>query len=247
MEKISSRKNKYILHLRNLSNDSEYRKQSNEFLCDGYKLLEEAIKSGAKITSILYKEEPGKIPSVERQFCASADVFDFASPMKNSPGPLFTCEIRKKTQADRCKKVIVLENVQDPGNVGTVIRTANAFDIDAVILVGSCADIYNPKTSRATMGAIFRQNILTMNLDELQDFLKRNSLKLYGAALSDRAEDIRNISIKECAVAVGSEGHGLSREFLSICDCEIIIPMKPCTESLNASVAASVVMWEMWR
>ena len=142
---------------------------------------------------------------------------------------------------------IVLESVQDPGNVGTVIRTANAFRIGAVILTGDCADVYHPRTVRATMGAIFRQNVLVMDKSSLKDFLKESGLPLYGAALSERAKDLRELSLRHAAVAIGSEGRGLSEELLALCDEELIIPMNPDSESLNAAVAAALVMWEMER
>ena len=135
--------------------------------------------------------------------------------------------------------------MQDPGNVGTVIRTANAFGIDAVILTGDCADLYQPKTVRSTMGAIFRQTVLQMPLSELPAFLRGQGLPLYGAALAAEAEDVRALSLAHAAVAVGSEGKGLSGELLSLCEKKIILPMRPDSESLNAAVAASVLMWEM--
>jgi TrmH family RNA methyltransferase len=147
--------------------------------------------------------------------------------------------------ARQIKNAIVLESVQDPGNVGTVVRTAAAFDIDAVVLTGGCADLYNPKTVRSTMGAIFRQYVL--ETDDMTGFLKESGLQLYGAALSDRAEDIRNAGVKNAAVAIGSEGRGLSARLLSLCEKTVIIPMTENSESLNAAVAASVVMWEMAR
>ena len=97
------------------------------------------------------------------------------------------------------------------------------------------------------MGAIFRQNVLHVPLPELKDFTAENGLPLYGAALSDRASDLRLTNLKNAAVAIGSEGRGLSREFLDICEKEIIIPMRPESESLNAAAAAAVIMWEMAR
>ena len=141
----------------------------------------------------------------------------------------------------------MLENVQDPGNVGTVIRTANAFRIGAVILCGCCADLYAPKTVRATMGAIFRQRVLTAEREELPALLRKNGLPLYGAALSASSQDIHTLDLHRSAVAVGSEGKGLSEELLSLCAKQLIIPMNPDSESLNAAVAASVIMWEMFR
>ena len=137
--------------------------------------------------------------------------------------------------------------MQDPGNVGTVIRTANALGMDAVVLTGACADFYSPKTVRAAMGALFRQPVLTCSMDELMQLLHAHGLKLYGAALTDAAQDLRRVPLSPAAVAIGSEGRGLSAQLLAQCDGQIIIPMQPGAESLNAAVAASVVMWEIAR
>ena len=248
MDRITSRKNAVITHLRALGAESAYRVASGEYLCDGYKLLDEAVKSGAAITSILWKEGGARAEiACDRQYSAPPELFDYASPMKNSPGPLFSVRRGVWGTSDPVRSAIVLENVQDPGNVGTVLRTASAFSVDAVVLVGDCADCFSPKTVRATMGAIFRQRVLTLSHEELAPWLKEQGLKLYGAALSERATDVRKVDITHSAIAVGSEGHGLSREMLALCDGEIIIPMDARSESLNAAVAASVLMWEMAR
>lgn len=248
MDRITSRKNAVITHLRALGAESAYRAASGEYLCDGYKLLDEAVKSGAAITSILWKEGGARAEiACDRQYSAPPELFDYASPMKNSPGPLFSVRRGVWGTSDPVRSAIVLENVQDPGNVGTVLRTASAFSVDAVVLVGDCADCFSPKTVRATMGAIFRQRVLTLPHEELAPWLKEQGLKLYGAALSERATDVRKVNITHSAIAVGSEGHGLSRELLALCDGEIIIPMDARSESLNAAVAASVLMWEMAR
>lgn len=248
MDRITSRKNTVITHLRALGAESAYRVASGEYLCDGYKLLDEAVKSGAAITSILWKEGGARAEiACDRQYSAPPELFDYASPMKNSPGPLFSVRRGVWGTSDPVRSAIVLENVQDPGNVGTVLRTASAFSVDAVVLVGDCADCFSPKTVRATMGAIFRQRVLTLPHEELAPWLKEQGLKLYGAALSERATDVRKVNITHSAIAVGSEGHGLSRELLALCDGEIIIPMDARSESLNAAVAASVLMWEMAR
>lgn len=249
MEKLSSRKNEYIRRLRLLASDAGFRAGRGEYVCDGLKMLKEALSFGAEIRSVLWKEQSADIAGLERavQYTADAELFDYASPMKNSPGPVFTVKIPTPPAEARLKNALVLETVQDPGNVGTVIRTANAFNIDAVILTGDCADLYNPKTVRATMGAIFRQRVISCALEELPALLADSGLALYGAALSDRARDIRTLDVKSAAVAIGSEGKGLSRELLSLCEGELIIPMNPDSESLNAAVAAAVVMWEMKR
>lgn len=249
METLTSRKNAYIRHVRLLADDAEYRRAKGEYLCDGVKTLREALRFGARIVSVLWRDAPQEIEGLSgcAQYAAPGDLFDYASPMKNSPGPLFAVAIRGCGKPGRLENAIVLENVQDPGNVGTVIRTANAFRIGAVILTGSCADLYHPKTVRASMGAIFRQKVICMEQVYLRDFLRDQGLPLYGAALSEKAADLRALALRHAAVAIGSEGQGLSGELLSLCDGEVIIPMNPDSESLNAAVAASVIMWEMAR
>ena len=248
MDKITSRQNALIRHLRALASDATYRREKGEFVCDGLKLLGEARSCGAQIRSILWKE--GGASGEEDcpvQALAPAELFDYASPLRNSPGPLFTVRIESADSGGELRNALILENVQDPGNVGTVLRTAAAFSVGAVVLTGDCADLYGPKTVRATMGAIFRQRAVCLDRAELPAWLEKNGLKLYGAALSPEARDLREVDITQCAVAVGSEGRGLSRELLELCSGQIIIPMDARSESLNAAVAASVIMWEMSR
>ena len=245
-ERISSRKNKYIAHLRELASDAEYRYACAEYLCDGMKLLAEALDKGARVQSVLWKDAAEELPWMDgtKQYIAPAELFDYASPMKNSPGPVFTLAM-PEGQGAELRRAVLLENVQDPGNVGTVIRTAAALGFDTVILCGACADVYSPKTARATMGAIFRENIVRMDTAAAAEYIHSRGMKLYGAALSERASDIRTAELKNAVVAIGSEGRGLSTELLSLCDGEVIIPMTPGSESFNAAIAAAIVMWEI--
>lgn len=249
MEHLTSRKSAYIRHVRLLASDGEYRRTQGQYLCEGLKTLHEALQAGAQIVSVLWKNEEKDVEGLPEceQYIAPSELFDYAAPLVNSPGPLFAVAIRGCGKGAKLQNALVLENVQDPGNVGTVIRTANALGIDAVILCGACADLYHPKTVRATMGAVFRQRVLRLETEYLRDYLNDQGLPLYGAALSEKAEDLRTRSLKHCAIAIGSEGQGLSRTLLDQCDGEIIIPMQPDSESLNAGVAASIAMWEIVR
>lgn len=237
-----------IRHFRALAADGAYRREQGQYLCDGMKFLREALRFGARIEAVLWRDAPQDVEGLDcPQYTAPCELYDYASPMVNSPGPLFTVAIRGCAKPGKLPNALILENVQDPGNVGTVIRTADAFRIGAVILTGQCADLYHPKTVRATMGAIFRQKVLFMDREFLKPFLEDMGLPLYGAALSPTARDLREVPVKNAAVAIGSEGRGLSRELLSLCDGELIIPMNPDSESLNAAAAAAVILWEMAR
>ena len=248
MDRLTSRKNPVIRQLRALGRERSARAEAGVFVGDGEKLLREAIQCGAVIDTVLWAETPAMaVPNAVHQYTAPAELVEYVSALSHSPGPVFTVRMQPKPIPETLRRVIVLETVQDPGNVGTVLRTANALGMDAVILTGSCADLYSPKTVRSTMGAIFRMPVLECMPEEMKQLLGEHGLPLYGAALSESARDLRTVALDRAAVAVGSEGQGLSRELLDLCDGEIIIPMRPESESLNAAVAASVVMWEMAR
>lgn len=241
MEVIRSRHNELIRHFISLGSDGKARQQAGEYLCAGDKLLAEARDAGADITCVLSLEETDGLPCRR----VTPELLQAVSPLKNTTGAVFTVKMRKLPPRSALARVIVLENVQDPGNVGTVLRTANAFGMDLVVLCGECADPYNPKTVRASMGAIFRQPVIKTETPALGEIL--GALPLYGAALAADAADIRSLPKTGLAVAIGNEGQGLSAEILAQCAGKVIIPMNPGAESLNAGVAAAVAMWEMVR
>lgn len=241
MEIIRSRQNERIKHMIALGGDAKARQTFGEYIGVGDKLLKEAIASGAEIGCVLTTEE---IPGLPCRL-VTPELLKAVSPLQNSPGPVFTVKMKPIPAAEKLRRVIVLENVQDPGNVGTVLRTADAFGMDAVVLCGACADPYNPKTVRASMGAIFRQTVVKTAVEELDDVL--GGLPLYGAALAEGAMDIRELPKTGLAVAIGNEGQGLTEALLAKCAGKTIIPMRSCAESLNAGIAAAVAMWEMIR
>jgi TrmH family RNA methyltransferase len=245
MNEITSRKNPLVVHMKKLGADSAYRREQGEFLCDGEKLFHEALDYGAEITAVLYsgRAPDGNLPDALLHK-VDKSLLDAVSPLKTPQSIVFSCRIPKPSaRNDRQGLTVILEGLQDPGNVGTIIRTAAAFGIRQVLLAGGCADPYNPKTVRATMGAVFRQPVAETDLDGIKA-LKEQGLRLYGAALGPGSRDIRELSPGDAAVAIGSEGRGLSEELLALCDGKIIIPMTPDSESLNAAVAAAIVMWE---
>ena len=242
---ITSRKNEKAVHLKKLGASGEYRREHGEFLCDGGKLLLEAIKWGAEIHDVLFCGEPPEgLPAGARAFSASRDVIDAVSPLKTPQDVVFSCAIPEEREKDIPAGSILLENMQDPQNVGAILRTANAFSVPAVVTVGACADPWSPKAVRASMGAIFRQKLIQADYGDIEA-LKGAGLRIFGAALGDKSEDIREVSLENAAVAVGNEGGGLSEKLISLCDKLVIIPMNTQCESLNAAVAASVIMWEM--
>ena len=248
MERLTSRKSAVIRAFRDLARSSAAREEKGLFLCDGQKLLQEALRSGASVETVLWKENrAANLPPFPQEALLPADLFDYVSPMSNSPGPLFSVRMPSAPDLYKVRRVLALEELQDPGNVGTVLRTADAFGVDLVVLLEGCADLYAPKTVRASMGAVFRQAAVRMDAEAFISFCREKNLPLWGAALTDTAQDLRSVPLDPAAVLIGSEGHGLSRERLRACGGEIIIPMSGEAESLNAAVAAAIVMWEMQR
>lgn len=140
--------------------------------------------------------------------------------------------------------MLLLDGIQDPGNLGTILRTADALDVPVVLLEG-CADPYSHKVVRASMGAIFRSDVVQSTWREVKAACAEAEIVVGVTALSDRAKDLRQVDLKKMAVVIGSEGQGVRREILDGAGAELIIPMNPHCESLNAAVAAAIVMWQM--
>jgi len=140
--------------------------------------------------------------------------------------------------------MLLLDGIQDPGNVGTILRTADALEIPVVLLEG-CADPYSHKVVRSSMGAVFRAAVMEASWEQVAAACKKTGISVAVTALSDRAEDIRRAELNRCAVVIGSEGQGVRKEILDNADMELIIPMNARCESLNAAIAAAIVMWQM--
>lgn len=250
-ETITSRQNPLMTHLRKLASSRSYRKKSGEYLCDGTKLLDEALKWGAGVKTAVFSEgvDIPPLPDGVRAVRVSEELMRAVSPMETPQGALFTVALPEVQLPETLsgKHYLVLDGVQDPGNVGTILRTADAFDCDGVFLVNACADLYNPKTARATMGAIFRREAYTVTAEELFVLLRKSGVPLYGTALRDDTVPLAEANLARAAVAIGSEGRGLSQQVLDECAKTLKIPMNPRCESLNAAIAATVVLWEMYR
>ena len=250
-EYITSRTNPLMTHIRKLGSSRSYRRETGEYIGDGVKLLEEAVKWGALIKAVVCTQQVQlpPLPDGVRVVEVPGDVMRSISPMEAPQGALFTAKLPEDTLPELLtgKRYIALEGVQDPGNVGTILRTADAYEADGVILLSGCADLYNPKTVRSAMGALFRIKAWNCTLDELRPVLKTAGLPLLGAALRSDTIDARKADLKSAVMLIGSEGRGLSEEALTACDKTIRIPMGARCESLNAAIAAATLLWEGYR
>ena len=251
MERITSRTNPLMTHIRKLSSSASYRRQHGQFVCDSPKLLHEALLWQAEIVAVVASDGVPlpELPAGVRVAVVPEDVMASVSPMKTPQGVLFTCRLPETELPELLegKRYMVLDGVQDPGNVGTVWRTADAFGCDGLILLPGCADPYSIKTVRSSMGAVFRSGVWTATAQQLKTVLQRSGIPLYGAALREDTLDAREVDYSRAALAIGSEGRGLTEEMLALCDKTIRIPMSERCESLNAAIAAAVLLWEAYR
>ena len=250
MERITSRQNAVIQHVKKLASSRKYRRERGEFLCEGPKMLAEAVQRGLIPHTVLSCHETELAPwegAAARTALVSPELLSYAADTETPQGVLFTCALPDEELALPGERLLVLDGVQDPGNVGTIWRTADAFGADALILLPGCADPWSPKTVRASMGACFRLPLLSCTLEELTALLAAQNLPLYAAALGEDAQDVRAVGLRRAAVVIGSEGRGISGGVLGHCNKTLKIPMRQRCESLNAAMAAGIILWESWR
>lgn len=249
-EHITSRHNPAVIEAVKLLSDTKYRKAAGLIAAEGTKLLSDAIDSGADIKLVMASEglEPN-LPEVvnARVIFIPEKLFGAISTQKTPQGAIFFCTRPKIGSELRKGNYVVLDGLQDPGNIGTVIRTSAALGIDGVVICGASADPFGPKAVRASMGAVFRIPVHIMNPDELRRECERSGIRLLAAMPAGEAVDIREIGRDPAAIAIGSEGSGVSDVLKSVCNGMVTIPMANGTESLNAAAAAAVVLWELAR
>lgn len=242
MERISSSQNPLLRHIRKLQRSRGYREEQREFVADGCKLLDEALRWYPKLKTVIAAEMQTLPPLPDGVRCVRIpdSLMQSLSDMKTPQGVIFTCELPDCEIARPSAGMLLLDRIQDPGNLGTILRTADAFGIP-VALTNGCADPYSEKTIRASMGAVFRTVPRRIELERVLS----SGVPIAVTALSPQAEDIRTANLKDCLVVIGSEGQGVCGELLAASEKQIIIPMQPRCESLNAAIAAAIVMWQM--
>lgn len=258
MNIITSKDNEVIKNIRKLK-EKKYRDINHEYIIEGLRMLREAIKENAKIKLIVVCEEclqDGCIDNKLKYEIAKYDciyvnkkVFTMLTDVQNPQGLLAVIEKQSKEEnIDYKQEVIVaLDGIQDPGNLGTILRTIDSVGLNQVIVSNKTADSYNPKVVRSTMGAIFRVNIIeTDNLLNTLKNAKKHHYKVMATSL-DTDDSIYEIDYNKKVIVIGNEANGVSKEILDYADEKIKIPMLGKTESLNASVATGIVLYEYVR
>ena len=242
---ISARKNPLVQQVRKLLTSRKDREKEGLFVADGTKLLQEAIAWWPGLDTVILAEGvEAEVPSHVRVVRVTRELMEYISPMETPQGALFLCRLPEKAAFTPKKGMLLLDGIQDPGNLGTILRTANALRTPVALLEG-CADPYSHKVVRASMGAVFRDPPVQTKWETVQAACENAGIPIAVTALSDTAKDIRQAGVENMAVVIGSEGRGVRQEILENADRELIIPMNPKCESLNAAVAATIAMWQM--
>lgn len=232
--------NKKIKEIKKLDT-KKYRDKTNLFLVEGKHLVLEAYKKGYLKTLILEENEQLSL-DVETMY-VSKNVLNYITTL-STPQPIMGVCSKVKEQEIK-NKILILNDIQDPGNLGTIIRSAVAFNIDTIILSQNTVDLYNPKVIRATQGLIFHINIIEKDLKEFVPYLKENNYKIYGTKVTD-GKSLKNIyKCEKFAIIVGNEGNGLNQEMINLTDEFIYIKMNNNCESLNVAVATSIILYEL--
>lgn len=237
---ISSINNEYIKEISKL-NEKKYRDKSNKYLIEGLHLVIEALKYDI-IDTIIIREDFNYETNI-KYIIVSSEVMKKLSD--NPSIPKIMAVVNKKESTIKGNKILLLDRLQDPGNLGTIIRSAVAFNFDTIILSNDTVDLYNSKVLRSTQGMLFNINILRQDLTNVINELKNNNYTIYGTKV-DNGYDVKEINnINKFALIIGNEGTGISDNILKQCDKYLYIKMNNNCESLNAGVAASILMYEM--
>ncbi len=258
MEFITSRSNRLIVEAVKLKN-RKYREEHRLFYFEGIKLYREAIEKKVALSAIFATETQlplTNIPAGCRVYPVSGSVYEKLTD-ENAPEGLFCVapyldRLHKSAtiySQEQLGSRFMAVSVRDPGNLGTIIRSARAMGIDLLLLSQDCADIYNPRTIRGAMGALFSLPILTLSdIPRSLKAMKEAGYTVCAAALCSNAVDLRQLQIDQmtCFV-VGNEGHGLPDDVIAHCNSAVMIPMKQGSESLNVASASSLLLWEMGR
>ena len=244
-ERITSRRNPLVQQVKKLLTSKREREKLRLFVSDVTKLLEEAVRYCPGLHTVFLSEGVEvRVPESCRVIRVSREVMEAISPMESPQGAVFLCRLPEKREFRPEKGMLLLDGIQDPGNLGTILRTADAWNVPVALLEG-CADPFSHKVVRSSMGAVFRTPVTVTDWQTAKESCARAGIPVAVTALNHRAEDIRKAEVAAMAVVIGSEGQGVRREILESAGHCLIIPMNDHCESLNAAIAAATVMWQM--
>lgn len=242
MEKITSVNNSLIKELSLLKN-KKHRDEKRLFLVEGYHLVEESLKAN-QLKIVLITDEKDEVKGI-RNVLVTPSIIDKLSSTK-SPQAIIGVSSYLDNTSITGERFLLLDNIQDPGNFGTIIRSAIAFEIDQIIISPDTVDCYNDKVIRSTQGAIFKIPILRLDLLEAIKQLKEKNIAIYGTDLFGTPLNETPLNTKY-AICLGNEGNGVRKNVKASCDYNILIEMNKNIESLNVGVAGSILMYQFYK
>lgn len=238
---ITSKENNLVKELTKLQN-KKYREKNKQFIVEGRHLVMEAFKKGLVDKLLLEQNEIFPLNCETVYF--TNDVINKISTLDNPQSIMALCKMPEEDVIDG-DKILVIDHIQDPGNLGTIIRSAAAFNIDTIILSEGTVDLYSPKVVRASEGMVFHVNIVKRDLGEALTYLKSKKYNVFGTKVT------HGISVKDFsafgkfAFIIGNEGAGMSEYLEDFCDQFLYIDMNSDCESLNAAVACSIILYQL--
>ena len=238
---ITSINNKNIKEIKKLKK-KKYRDMTNTFLIEGKHIVLEAYKEGLIKELILEQDE--LFPLNSPTTYVSKEILKKLSSMESYSNVMAVAQKIKEKEIG--EKILILEDIQDPGNLGTIIRSACAFGIDTIVLSPKTVDLYNPKVIRATQGMIFHINIIVREVIPFIEEIKKDNYKIVGTRVTDGKDVRQSKTYSHYALIIGNEGRGMSSEIQELCDEYLYIKMNEQVESLNAAVAASILLYELY-
>ena len=249
LKEISSVNNSYIKELLSLR-DKNTRLEKNEFIVEGYHLVEEAYNHKMLKAVLSTNENNLNNFNVDEKYKVTDAIIKKLSSTKTPQNIIGVVKISNQANIvdylnNNNLRIVILDDVNDPGNLGTIIRTAAALGFDMIISSVQTVDYYNEKVLRATQGAIFKMPLFKMNLIDTINLLKKNNVKIYGTSLKSAISVTTVDKNFKLAFVLGNEANGVSEEVLNVCDQNIIIPLDNNVESLNVGIAGAILMWEL--
>ena len=241
---ITSVDNKKIKKYVSLKN-SKSRKEEGLFLVEGMHMCYEANKNNLLVDLLVLENTDISFSYVNEITYVTNNVLKKVSNLSNPTTVIGVCKINKTNEIIG-NHILLLDDIQDPGNIGTIIRSSKAFNIDTIILSTNSVDIYNDKVLRSTQGMIFNMNIISGDLLEIIPSLRDNGYMILGTNVNNGI-DVRSIKTDKFALVMGNEGQGVKQEIQDMCDKNLYIKMNPDCESLNVGVATSILLYEINR
>ncbi len=256
---IKGKSNENIKYISKLLSSAKFRRENRQFVIEGLRLCSDALKSAVKIRKVFYTDKIYKksyeiidkiIADCGQAFITDEKIMKIISDTDSPQGivcicDFIDCDFSLKNDKNR---IIILDNIQNPSNLGSIIRTCDALNFDGAVISENSCDIYNPKTLRGSMGSVFRTKFLIKDLEQIIPELNKKGVVTAAMTLEEGSLDIRSLEGKQSiALVIGNEGNGIRDEIKNVCTCRSKIPISSGTDSLNAAVAAGIAMWEVTR